>query len=426
MELKIFLLIASICCFAITHVSGYCSITLSQDESLRPKLYKNIGSRKALIHTEGLSYQFNENEVITADCETRVQSPSQFSGKRSIDCKCTTSYIQIDGTSLSKNLPVQCDKIKWNLYESSKQFSWCPTPMASYLLARPLNNIYEYLAGVCYNFDQQQILNIHYAAAYQLSKYQYPTRLQNYSPTVEILDIPNKFVARRIKPTNFKNVEIQEWMKFSQYENHSIIQDPNLYNKSYDKFGGFIELDWWPSLRTGNWRLYEKALREHIEADKEIYDVLAGVSNSIAVPSYENVCRENYTMIDVIYRDNQKIPLYVWHYLKSLKEANGTDVVVIGVNSAFSDFYKEKDLIFCTDICHKLDWLKSAQATFHYKTLGLIFCCDANEVKLSKRLEGIPMASSKPVNSGAQLLPLPLKRPKEEYDDFNEPIRMET
>lgn len=140
-----------------------------------------------------------------------------------------------------------------------------------------------------------------------------------------------------IKPTNFKNVEIQEWMKFSQYENHSIIQDPNLYNKSYDKFGGFIELDWWPSLRTGNWRLYEKALREHIEADKEIYDVLAGVSNSIAVPSYENVCRENYTMIDVIYRDNQKIPLYVWHYLKSLKEANGTNVVVIGVNSAFSD-----------------------------------------------------------------------------------------
>lgn len=77
-------------------------------------------------------------------------------------------------------------------------------------------------------------------------------------------------------------------------------------------------------------------MREHIGAEGEFYDILAGVSGSITVPHYENASHENYAIIDVTYWNNQKIPLYVWHYLKSLRE-NGRDFVVIGVNSAFSD-----------------------------------------------------------------------------------------
>lgn len=139
-----------------------------------------------------------------------------------------------------------------------------------------------------------------------------------------------------INPSHFKNAEVREWMQFSQYENHSLIQDPILYRKSYGKLGGLLELDWWPNLRLGNWRLYERALREHIEADKAIYDILAGTSHIVGVPSFEGACGENYTMVSVQYSDNKYIPMYVWQYLKSVK-GNGTDVVVIGVNSAFVD-----------------------------------------------------------------------------------------
>lgn len=95
-------------------------------------------------------------------------------------------------------------------------------------------------------------------------------------------------------------------------------------------------MDWWPNLRSGNWRLYEQALREHIDTNGVVYDILAGVSGSITVPHYGNVSHANYTMIDVTYWNDQKIPLFVWHYLKSPKE-NGRDFIVIGVNSAFSD-----------------------------------------------------------------------------------------
>ncbi|XP_073822298.1 uncharacterized protein [Musca autumnalis] len=423
MDFKIFSLITAICCsYTIAQVSGYCYITLSQDTSVRPKLYEYVGSRKALIHTEGSTYNFQEKEVLTADCETRILSPNQGKGKRSINLKCTGSYIQVDGYNLNNGLQVICDTVKWNLYESSTQFRWCPAPMASYLLARPSDNSYEYLAGVCYNSEDQQILSLHYAAAYQLSKYKYPSRLQSYTPALEIPNILSSFVPRRINATFFKNDEIKEWMKFSKYENHSLIQNPNLYRNSYDKFGGLLEFDWWPNLRSGNWRLYEKALWEHIESNNEVYDVLAGVSQSVAVPIYENACRENYTMVDVIYRDSQKIPLYVWQYLKS-NTKNDSDLVVIGINSAFNDFYVEKDLVFCADICHKIDWLKQVRSTLRYKTMGVIFCCDVNEVKNSKRLQGFPLPST-PISVPTKLPLLSGVHNNEQYDDFNEPLPM--
>ncbi|XP_073822300.1 uncharacterized protein isoform X2 [Musca autumnalis] len=429
MDFKVFLLITVLCCcYTITHASGYCYITLSQDESVRPKLYKYIGSRKAFIRPEGTIYNIQENEVITADCETRILSPSLGKSKRSVDLKCIRNYIYVNSDQYH-GIEVVCDRIKWNLYESLTQFRWCPMPMASYLLARPVDTTYEYLAGVCYNFYEQQILTLHYAAAYHLSKYKYPNRLQSYTPSLEITNIPTSFTPRRINSTYFTNAEIREWMEFSKYENHSLIQDPNLYRSAYDKFGGLLEFDWWPSLRSGNWRLYEKALWEHIETDKEVYDVLAGVSDSVAVPIYENACSENYTMVDVFYnRDNKKIPLYVWQYLKS-NTKNESDVVVIGINSAFSDFYVEKDLIFCTDICHKIDWLKQVRSTFRYKTMGVIFCCDVNEVKNSKRLQGFPLPS-KPITTTTTLKPffLPEQPIAAEvvYDDFNEPLPKES
>uniref|UniRef100_A0A1I8NK60 DNA/RNA non-specific endonuclease domain-containing protein n=1 Tax=Musca domestica TaxID=7370 RepID=A0A1I8NK60_MUSDO len=383
-------------CYITTNVCGYCTYYYSHYESKRPKLYRNLGDRKELIPIEGLEYRIEEGDLITADCETRIPSINQGKGKgSSINLTCFRRDLFADGTKLRTILQTYCEPIYWNLFESSRPFDWCPTPLTSYLLARPLYNLYEYLAGVCYDAERQQILTVLYAEAHLGSKHKYPASLQYYSPKVEILDVPTKFGTRRINATHFNNSEIREWMQFYQYENHSLIQDDILYRQFYDKFGGLLELDWWPNFRAGNWLLYEQALREHIEADGATYDIMAGASGTVAVPSHENASRrENYAMLNVIYGENQQIPLYVWHYLKSQNE-NGSDVVVIGVNSPFGDFYKETDLIFCTDICHQIDWLQAVQSTFRNESMGLIFCCDANEVKQSKRLHGFPLGSSK-------------------------------
>ncbi|XP_011294325.1 uncharacterized protein LOC105262102 [Musca domestica] len=411
MDFKKFQLTAIVyccCCYAASQVLGDCSFSFSVHESKWPKLYKNIGSRKTLINTKGIRHQIPENIVITADCETSIQRPGVSYGKRSIDLNCTQNHIYVDDIKLNSYLHLWCYSNHFDLYESSQPFDWCPTPMTSYLLARPVNDTYVYYAGICYNLEQQQILTAYYSAAYQLSKYKYPTRLENYPPSTEIEQAYKHFESHRINPTLLKNVELQQWLQFAQYDNQAIIQDPNLFTNPHNPIGGLLEFHWWPNLHSGNWHRYEKALKEHIETDKEIYEILEGVSGAVAVPFYGNGSGGNYSMVEVTYWHDRKIPLYIWQYLKSKKD-NGKDVVVIAVNSAFTDFYEEKELIFCTDICHKIDWLKAAISTFRYKTMGLIFCCDVDEVKLSKRLEGFALPSEP-------------ARIEDEFDDFNESI----
>ncbi|XP_019894093.1 uncharacterized protein LOC101894897 [Musca domestica] len=381
------------CCYAAVLVSGDCSFNFSVEESMWPKLYKNIGSRKILINTERrINHQFPENVVITAQCETSILRPRFLDGKRSIDLNCTQNHFYVDDSKLIRDLRLWCHPKHWALYESSKPFDWCPTPMTSYLLARPVDDAYEYYAGICYNLKEQRILKFYYAASHQLSEYKYPTRLENYLPSTEIELAYRNFESYRIDPNRLSNEQVGQRLEFAQYDNQAIIQDPNLFTNSYNPYGGLLEVHWWPGLRSGNWHRYEKALKEHIEADQEIYDILAGVSGAVAVPFHGNGSGANYFMAEVYYWHDRKIPLYIWHYLKS-KRDNANDVVVIAVNSAFSDFHGEKELFFCTDICYKIDWLKAVKSTFSYKTMGLIFCCDVKEVMQSKHLEGFSIPS---------------------------------
>ncbi|TMW39163.1 hypothetical protein DOY81_015757, partial [Sarcophaga bullata] len=68
---------------------------------------------------------------------------------------------------------------------------------------------------------------------------------------------------------------------------------------------------------------------------------------------------------------NRKIPFYVWNYLRATD--NSAEIVVIGVNSPFYEFYDEKDVIFCSDKCKEIPWLKVKSSTFRYSALGVIF-----------------------------------------------------
>lgn len=63
---------------------------------------------------------------------------------------------------------LECSSLKWNLYETSNNFVWCPANVTSYLLARPKENSeenYQYLAGVCYDTHNLSFKSIYYTIA---------------------------------------------------------------------------------------------------------------------------------------------------------------------------------------------------------------------------------------------------------------------
>lgn len=129
-------------------------------------------------------------------------------------------------------------------------------------------------------------------------------------------------------------------MKFANYQNHSIIQNTKLYHKYFNNFGGLLDFGWWPGLRLGNWRLYEEALEQHIDATDYDYDILAGISGKISIPVNVNSCHKNHknrTLMEFNEDISHKIPLYIWNYLKSTTGENVSDIVVIGVNTPFYD-----------------------------------------------------------------------------------------
>lgn len=135
----------------------------------------------------------------------------------------------------------------------------------------------------------------------------------------------------------YDNSQFKQWIQFANYHNHSIIQNPKLFDDTYKQFAGLLEFVWWTGLRLGNWRHYEEALSSHLELDASAYDVLSGVSDHVSAPIYKkDSCQQNRTMVELVDRTKRRIPLYVWQYLKSTKN-DSDNLVVIGINSPFPE-----------------------------------------------------------------------------------------
>ncbi|XP_075152615.1 uncharacterized protein LOC142226461 isoform X2 [Haematobia irritans] len=419
MDSKVFAILLIFLCTIIHKVSTDCYINLPIDPSLRPTFRKSIGSRFTTIQNDEERIVMEDEDELLAYCGTRFTRPQSLAGKTSYKLTCPFDFMGYRTDSID----MKCDLLKWNLYESATRFRWCPPTMVSYILARQFSSVTEYLAGICFNFEEMQPLTIYFSIAPKFSNYTYPSKMKSYSPDKEIIDIPRSFISRNITTSMYDNSDFREWIQFANYENHSIIQNPDLYRDSYYTFGGLLTFAWWPTLRLGNWRLYEQALAKHIEETATAYDVLAGISGTVSVPIYTDNCAKNRTLVELVDKKNRKIPLYVWHYLKSTK-VNSTfnNFVVIGINSPFYDFYDPKDIVFCTDICDKIDWLHRDHWTFRYNSMGIIFCCSVDEVRNSNRLNGFP-SLSKPVTPLPP--PMSLVRTKPKMDDFDEPVETE-
>lgn len=137
-------------------------------------------------------------------------------------------------------------------------------------------------------------------------------------------------------PTNRANKQVDHWIKFAHYGISDLVQ--NSLSQDFNrlkKMGGLLEINWWNGLRLGNWHFYEEALSQHIELHNLEYDILAGISGTVAIPVYREECDENRSWMKLLDNMDHSIPLYIWHYLKSSGNQTNSEVVIIGVNTPF-------------------------------------------------------------------------------------------
>uniref|UniRef100_A0A1I8PVK8 DNA/RNA non-specific endonuclease domain-containing protein n=1 Tax=Stomoxys calcitrans TaxID=35570 RepID=A0A1I8PVK8_STOCA len=406
MDLKIILFISAVYGFAISSTSAKCVVNFPIDPAARPFVLKNIGSHMVRIMDGTQSIVLKNNDQITAYCQRTFEKPIEAVGHGKYTYKCSENqnFYNYGYHYEEKNVAMACATPKWNLYESTKPFKWCLEPLVSYVVAAQSGD--EILGGICYNLEEMALNSLYVAASPNFVDYLHPSGLFNHTKSIEIEEIHTNFISWNIQLSQFDNPQFKEWLKFASYEHHSLIQNIKIAHEAFDKFSLLLNIPWWTGLRLGNWHRYEVALEKHIEAGPHTYDILTGISNTISMP-ISNSCKveQELQMVELKDQKNHTVPLYVWQYLKSTGNVTDLDeILVIGVNTPFQDFYDEKELVFCEDICHKIGWLQTAYKTFRYKTMGIVFCCNYEEVKNSKHLKGFQSTITNAIDVDIHLL----------------------
>ncbi|XP_037819529.1 uncharacterized protein LOC119608962 [Lucilia sericata] len=390
-----------LCIFNIISIAiGECFINFDNDIVLRPTILLKVGSHSVDLPLKDVDTHLKlfENQVIEALCPTKFEYPESYNTKSKLNIKCENNYLYSQNNyggyeRYSRDIFLKCSSLKWNLYETINNFVWCPSNVTSYLLARPTESLtsnYQYLAGLCYDTHNLSFKSLYYTITPKHSESLHPTALNNlYTPSLQLEYLKETFALKSVNETEYDNQDIQDWIKYSQYNYSSIIQNSLLYNEFNHELGSILDLAWWPNLRLGNWKRYENALTKQVEEQQQAYDILSGVSGVATAPILK-ACESNFTLKELIDNRNRIIPMYVWNYLRSTSNSSD-EIVIIGFNSPFYEFYSENDVIFCVDKCQEIPWLKSVSTTFRYSAMGVIFCCSVEDVKVSQRLDGFPV-----------------------------------
>ncbi|KAI8124773.1 hypothetical protein FF38_09494 [Lucilia cuprina] len=400
---KLFLnIIFTILCFinTISIAIGECVINFNQNPTFKPTILLKIGSHSVDLPLKDVDTDLTlfENQEIEALCPTTFEYPERYDTERKLNIKCEHNYLYLQNSyggyqTYSSSINLKCSSIKWNLYETFNNFVWCPSNVTSYLLARPTESLtsnYQYLAGICYDIRNLSFKSLYYTITPKHSESLHPNLLSTlYEPSLELKYIKETFPLKSVTETEYDSQDVQDWINYSKYNYGSIVHNSILNDELNHELGSILDLAWWPNLRLGNWKRYENALTKHVERQQQAYDILSGVSGVATVPIIKT-CESNFTLKELIDNRNRIIPMYVWNYLRSTSNSSD-EIVIIGFNSPFYEFYSEMDVIFCTDKCQEIPWLNKVSTTFRYSAMGVIFCCSVDDVKASQRLDGFPV-----------------------------------
>ncbi|XP_075152614.1 uncharacterized protein LOC142226460 [Haematobia irritans] len=375
----------------ISSISPSCIVNLPSDPQIRPILWKGIGNNYFAMKNPPSSFSLEARDTIKAFCANGFEKPYADTFQKEFDCDNYRGRYRMDDNR-DTYIEIQCKSSKWGVFESSPSFTWCPRPLASYIARLG----HKHLIHICYDIDAMTITSLRRTIAPNFTDEMVYSN--GYEVSLEITNSLSDLPYWNITSSIFSNSQTNLWMQLSNYQHHSLIQDQIHRKATYDKLDELLSIPWWANLRLNNWRRYEEAFENYVISEGNRYDVFSGISGNVSYPNKKLSCNETIYMEQVIDDVGHKIPLYIWQYVKNLSKSNDTllDVVVIGINSPFQEFYAENELIFCEDICSKVDWLQHLLNTFRYKTLGTIFCCSPDEVRESNYLKGFPEDTTDP------------------------------
>ncbi|XP_011205980.2 uncharacterized protein LOC105228068 [Bactrocera dorsalis] len=373
-----------------------------------PVVMKTDGVHRVMYAQEEGSIKLNETDEVEVHCltgifiQTKLNGSPQntnIDGSKQFKChKGFRLYYRNANSSIYKDTNVNSVYVRckdaWalTLYESGTKLPKCMQYM-NYAMGLAVPNVKDIIsAGMCYDLDTLALKYINYVA--YRPKYGETINLNSSALSQNQLTVDFKTKLGNLNTyfsfmsqTEFKqqldNVKrTVPLLETYDFDYVSLLQDVPL-QAEFAEFAHIFNTMWWRNLRIGNWRFYLDAL---IARSKLIpYRVYVGTSGELRIP---NIASNNITAdgdhlsIEVGSLVVQP-PVYIWSYLKSLKDDVNEEFVVIGYNSPY--FYLRSSAIFCHDICDKIDWLQKSKFghTRLMPTFGVAFCCRPEEVAQS-------------------------------------------
>ncbi|XP_037883439.1 uncharacterized protein LOC119633774 [Glossina fuscipes] len=406
------LFVAGLCIVRVK--SEICFLSLPSDPALRPIFERTFGSRTILRPYKSLKESNNiyaeKGETIILHCLDGFSLPSNLADRASIKLTCVENGIfevnnkhlvgdwsmyrphSYSTTTTHRNYPdlrnlyFECKKLGWTLYESAQVFRWCPEYTASYIIAKKnVNKSPTPLAGLCYDTGRFSLSSVAYniqPEEFKISKTTFD--FSNYSLGNEIKHFQS-IEDEGLTPLLFEDKLFEDWFTFGNFHYAPLAENIKLKDIT-QKFSSLLNVTWWSNLRLGNWKKYRNALEKH--TIKAAYNVISGIGGKLEVPDSSG-CDNTTDMKVLVDKYDRHIPAYIWNYLEPI-ENTSKEFAIIAFNSPFYEFYEEGDIVFCEDICHKITWLANVRSTFRYANMGVMFCCELDDVQKSARLDNFP------------------------------------
>uniref|UniRef100_A0A1A9Z805 DNA/RNA non-specific endonuclease domain-containing protein n=1 Tax=Glossina pallidipes TaxID=7398 RepID=A0A1A9Z805_GLOPL len=334
------LLVAGLCIIQVKNEK--CSISLPSDPTIRPLFERTFGSRTILKPYNSLkksnSIYAEKGETIVLHCFDGFSLPLKLTGQVSIKLTCLENGI----FEATKKHISEDQSMYWppNIYHGT-------TTHHNYHDNRNLFFECKKFAWNLYESSDAFRWCPEFAASYIIAK-----KNVNKSPT---------HIAGLC------------------YDTERLILSSVAYNIQPDEFKI-------SKRKKGNWKKYRNALEKHTA--KAAYNVISGIGGKLEVPDSSG-CDNTTEMKVLVDKYDRHIPAYIWNYLESL-QSTSKEFAIIAFNSPFYEFYEEGDIVFCEDICHKINWLANVRSTFQYANMGVMFCCELDDVQKSEHLDNFP------------------------------------
>lgn len=358
-----------LCCIAIAGALADCRLNL---QSPYPVVVKRFGSKTAIVKRTISTLNLSINETITFHCPTGVTIYEYNYGNRNDKMKvkrataevlCTDEGISLDDRILvqsSQTAAVTCNAPigqSRTLYESNSSLPGCDMQHAlTLVIGYRLQGLAEVkLLGMCYDLAATRLRFTSFLA------YSKPNLLVETQAGNELdeLHLDNyigslseylHFASAEEFSTRFANSKHQlgEHFEATHFDFDNLLQDKQQVNQFGEDYKAILRVVWLRSLRTGNWRRWQEALRVASDTNLELrgsqFDVRIGVSGVVKLPQTCNN-NNNNTGIQVqqplLLKGNDdlvlSVPEHIWAHVRSLQPAGSAadEFVIVAHNSPY-------------------------------------------------------------------------------------------